>query len=75
MKPYLTTEEVIRAFSKAWLEGKYDFLVDDLEKLAQEFVKAAAPKIAREERQFCIEFVESLNPTVASALQEKRGKL
>jgi len=75
MKTYLTTEEVIQAFNKAWLEGKYDFLVEDLEKIAHEFVKMAAPKIAREERNHCIEFVNSLNTTVANALQEKRGNL
>lgn len=75
MKPILTDQEVIHAFNKAWLEGKYDFLVEDLEKMAHEFVKMAAPKIAREERKHCIEFVNSLNTTVANALQEKRGKL
>ena len=75
MKPFLTDKEVIQAFNKAWLEGKYDFLVEDLEKLAQEFIKAAAPKIIKAERDQCIEFVRSLNSTVADALKTKRGKL
>ena len=75
MKQYLTSEEVIRAFNKAWLEGKYDFLLEDLEKIAHEFIKAAAPKIAKEERTQCITFVRSLNTTVADALQNKRGNL
>jgi hypothetical protein len=73
MKTYLTTEEVIQAFNKAWLEGKYDFLLEDLEKLAHEFVRAAVPKIAKEERDYCIQYVESLNPLVAGMLQSKRG--
>jgi hypothetical protein len=73
MKTYLTTDEIKRAFTKVWLEGKYDFLLEDLEKLAHEFVRAAVPKIAKEERDYCIEYVESLNPLVAGMLQSKRG--
>lgn len=75
MKPFLTDKEVIYAFNRAHLEGKYDFLVEDLEKLAQEFIKAAASKIAKEERKQCITFVRSLNTNVADALQAKRGNL
>ena len=73
MKTYLTTDEIKRAFTKVWLEGKYEFILEDLEKLAHEFVRAAAPKIAKEERTQCITFVRSLNTTVADALQNKRG--
>lgn len=48
---------------------------DNLEVL--EFTKhiedAVALSYARKERELCIEFVESLNPEVATKLREKRG--
>jgi hypothetical protein len=34
-----------------------------------------AMKYARAERAECVEFVRSLNPEVARALEEKRGKM
>jgi hypothetical protein len=37
--------------------------------------KAVALKYARIERDLCIEFVESLNPEVATKLREKRGHM
>lgn len=68
----LTTEEVKEAFRGIWLEENYAFLEEDLVKLANGFIAVAAPKIARAEREMCIEFVRSLNGLVADALQEKR---
>ena len=71
----LTPEEVKEAFRKVWLEENYAFLEDDLIKLANGFVEAATPKIAKIERDLCIEFVRSLNGQVADALEAKRGPL
>ena len=57
------------------LEGDYNLLRDDLVKLANALVAAAQPKIAKQERAECIEFVRSLNSLVADKLEEKRGKM
>ena len=73
--PYLTTEEIKETFRKVYLEENYAFLEEDLVKLADAFIMAAAPSIVKLERQMCIDFVRSLNSTVADALQEKRGSL
>jgi hypothetical protein len=72
---YLTTEEINEAFRNVHLEENYNFLEDDLVKLANAFVMAAMPAIVRTERKMCIDFVASLNSEVASALREKRGNL
>lgn len=71
----LTDEEIKAAFRGIWLEENYAFLEDDLIKLANGFIQAAAPKIAKMERDLCIEFVRSLNGQVADALEAKRGPL
>jgi len=73
--PYLTVEEINKAFHEVYLEENYNFLEDDLVKLASAFVMAAMPAIVRTEREMCIEFVNSLNTEVGKALQEKRGGL
>ncbi len=71
----LTQDEIKAAFRGIWLEENYAFLEDDLIKLANGFIQAAAPKIAKIERDLCIEFVRSLNGQVADALEAKRGPL
>jgi hypothetical protein len=43
--------------------------------LGNAFVMAAMPAIVRQERNLCIDFVNSLNTEVGKALQEKRGGL
>jgi predicted sugar kinase len=73
--PYLTNEEIREAFRSAMLEEHYNFLEDDLVELASVFVMAAMPAIVRQERNLCIDFVNSLNTEVGKALQEKRGNL
>ena len=73
--PYLTLEEIKEAFREADLEENYNFLEDDLVKLANAFVMAAMPAIVRQERNLCLDFVNSLNTEVGKALQEKRGNL
>jgi hypothetical protein len=70
---YLDEKKTVEAFGKVWLEGQYDFLLDDLVKLANAFAVAAAPEIAKEERKHCVSFVRSLNSYVAQALEDKRG--
>ena len=73
--PYLTKEEIGEAFRSVMLEENYNFLEDDLVKLANAFIMAAMPTIVRQERNLCIDFVNSLNTEVGKALQEKRGSL
>lgn len=71
----LSPDEIKEAFRSIWLEENYSFLEEDLIKLATGFIEAAVPKIAKMERDHCIEFVRSLNGQVADALEEKRGPL
>jgi hypothetical protein len=73
--PYLTIEEIRDTFINTKLEENYNFLEEDLEKLASAFVMAAMPKIVRTERTMCIDFVRTLNGPVAQALEDKRGAL
>jgi hypothetical protein len=75
MNQYLTIEEIRDAFINSDLEENYNFLEEDLEKLASAFVNAAMPKIAKIERNLCINFVRTLNGPVAQALEDKRGAL
>jgi hypothetical protein len=75
MNLYLTTEEIRDTFINTKLEENYNFLEEDLEKLASAFVMAAMPKIVRTERNMCINFVRTLNGPVAQALEDKRGSL
>lgn len=72
---YLTVEEINEAFRNVSLEENYNFLEDDLLKLANAFVMAAMPSIRRAELTMCVNYVRSLNTEVASALEDKRGKL
>jgi hypothetical protein len=75
MNPYLTIEEIRDTFINTKLEENYNFLEEDLEKLASAFVMAAMPKIVQTERTMCIDFVRTLNGPVAQALEDKRGSL
>ena len=81
---YLTSKEVFDTFrTKCYLEENYNFLADDLEKLAQVMIEAAAPKIEAEarlsaeklERAKCVTFVRSLNHHVADALANFKGEV
>ena len=72
---YLTVEEINEAFRNVNLEENYNFLEDDLLKLANAFIMAAMPSIRRAELTMCVNYVRSLNTEVASALEDKRGKL
>ncbi len=75
MNPYLNTEEIKEAFRKIYLEETYNFLEEDLEKLADGFIMAAMPAIVKTERDMCIKFVNTLNTNVARALGEYRVNL
>ena len=72
-EPILTEQEVVEAFVNVVLEEDYNFLQDDLVKLANAFVNAAKPKIELEERILCVDVVRSLNTLVADKLAEIRG--
>jgi hypothetical protein len=75
MNPYINKEQIKEAFRKIHLEENYDFLEDDLIKLADGFIMAAMPAIVKTERDMCIKFVNSLNTNVARALGEYRENL
>jgi len=75
MNPYLDKNEIKEAFRKIYLEETYNFLEEDLEKLADGFIMAAMPAIVKTERDMCIKFVNSLNTNVARALSEYRENL
>ena len=72
---YLTVEEINEAFRNVNLEENYNFLEDDLLKLANAFIMAAMPSVRRAELTMCVNFVRSLNTEVANALEDRRGKL
>ena len=69
----LTPQEINEVFVNTYLEENYNFLQDDLVKLANAFIAKAAPKLVKQEREACIELVASLNTHVADKLREKRG--
>jgi hypothetical protein len=75
MNPYLDKEQIKEAFRNIYLEENYNFLEEDLVKLADGFIMAALPMIIRTERDMCIKFVNTLNTNVARALGEYRENL
>lgn len=70
----LTPEQVGEAFRTIVLEEDYNFLEDDLVALANAFVKAAIPMIAKLERAQCIEVARSVNYLVAERIEQIRGQ-
>jgi len=68
----LTKKEVNKIFHEVELEDNYNFLEDDLHKLANAFVRAARPAIMKEELATCAEIVGHLNPNVGAKLLEVR---
>jgi hypothetical protein len=75
MNPYLDKEQIKETFRNIYLEENYNFLEEDLEKLADGFIMAAMPAIVKTERDMCIKFVNTLNTNVARALGEYRENL
>ena len=70
----LSKEDVMQAFFTAHLEENYNFLEGDLVKLADAFIKAAKPAIAKEERMECIKVARSVNHLVAEKIEEVRNQ-
>jgi hypothetical protein len=75
-------EDVMQAFFAAGLEEEYNFLEDDLMKLATAFAKLRDEEVkekvfraTKAENERCVMFVHSLNPEVAKALEAKKGPL
>jgi hypothetical protein len=73
----LTKDEMRKVFLSCDMLTKDGLYADDVDvyELCAAVEKAVAIKYARAERAMCIEFVESLNPEVARALNEKRGAM
>lgn len=70
---FLTQQEVTEAFIHANLEEEYNFLQDDLMKLANAFILAAMPKLTKLERDECIAVARSVNHLVAERIEQVRG--
>jgi hypothetical protein len=70
----LTPEQVGEAFRTIMLEENYNFLEEDLVTLANTFAKAAAPMIAKVERDKCIEVARAVNYLVAERIEQVRGQ-
>jgi hypothetical protein len=66
----MTPERINEIFRSLHLEENYNFLEDDLVKLAQ----AYAEEGARQERAGCIKVATNLNRLVGEKLAEVRGK-
>jgi hypothetical protein len=73
--PCLTADKVSKVFRKIHLEENYNFLQEDLQKLADAFVMAAEPAITAAEREKCVIFVQSLNIHVAQSLKGFKGEV
>ena len=71
----LTEKEITETFINTKLEENYNFLEEDLVKLANGFALAASEDIIKAERAACVEFVKSLNPLVGQALEKNRNAL
>ena len=71
----LDAKQVGDAFRTLMLEENYNFLEEDLIKLANAFASAAAPAIIKAERAECVKFTKSLNELVGHALEKKRNAL
>lgn len=73
MKIRLTSDEIRDAFLHSNLEENYNFLEDDLFKLADAFLDKAEPLIRKDERSACVDIAYSLNSQVARKIEEVRG--
>ena len=69
----LTKEQVGDMFRTIMLEENYNFLEDDLVKLANTFVAKAEPFIRADELDQCVSITNVLNTTVSRKLNEVRS--
>lgn len=65
----LTKEEIKQIFINTTLEENYNFLEEDLVKLANAYVSAVEPKIREKEKDRCVKIARSLNKEVARVLE------
>jgi hypothetical protein len=70
---HLSIDEINQIFINANLEENYNFIQDDLVKLALAYIHYVEPRIVAEERNACIEVVKVLNREVAAKLAEVRA--
>jgi len=70
----LSKEEINRVFHEVQLEDNYNFLEDDLVKLANAFIDRAKVDIIMKEREACIEVARAYNSLVADKIMEVRSK-
>lgn len=66
----LSKEEINRVFHEVQLEDNYNFLEDDLVKLANAFIDRAKVDIIMKEREACIEVARAYNSLVADKIEE-----
>ena len=66
----LSKEEINRVFHEVQLQDNYNFLVDDLAKLANAFIDRAKVDIIMKEREACIEVARAYNSLVADKIEE-----
>jgi hypothetical protein len=66
----LSKEQINRVFHETQLEDNYNFLEDDLIKLANAFIDKAKPEIIMKEREACIEVAKAYNSLVADKIDE-----
>jgi len=68
----LSKQQIARIFHELQLEDNYNFLEDDLVKLANAYIDAVRPIIAKEELTNCVEIVNALNHAVGAKLLNVR---
>jgi hypothetical protein len=66
----LSKEQINRVFHEVQLEDNYNFLEDDLVKLANAFIDRAKVDIIMKEREACIEVARAYNSLVADKIEE-----
>jgi hypothetical protein len=72
-KMILTKQQINIVFHETQLEDNYNFLEDDLVKLANAFIEKAKPYIMKEELANCAEICNDLNPAVGNKLLHVRN--
>jgi hypothetical protein len=70
----LTKQEINEVFINTHLEDEYNFLQEDLVKLATAFIDRAKPLIEKAERDACIDVAMAYNTKVAEKIEEVRSK-
>jgi hypothetical protein len=71
----LTKDEVNEVFREAHLIENYNFLEEDLFKLANLFIEKAKPRIEAKELETCVSIAQEYNHLVATKIKEIRPKL